>query len=267
MTVAGSGAEQLLQVDRHQGAHTWRWKLDTSAGLTPSLRDDGAVAFSRAGGKDTGLRITPVELFDRHGATITPENLRWSLARKGDARFLELRLDDGSLPVPYLIDPAVTLVSFASTSLVAGATADWTVNFTTSVSGSLAAGNTITVTFPNTVATHLNFVPPASPTIVLGAGFTNCSATALGAAPTVTITLANSGGACAVGNSTAVTLTINGMQNPTRAARTINKSTFTVLTSKDTVGNWGAGTVAVRRRPGREAPACTSPAKRPTLAP
>ena len=34
----------------------------------------------------------------------------------------------------------------------AGATADWTVNFTTSGSGSLAAGNTITVIFPNTVA-------------------------------------------------------------------------------------------------------------------
>ena len=244
VTVAGSGAEQLLQVDRHQGAHTWRWKLDTSAGLTPSLRDDGTVAFSGPGGKDTGVRITQVELLDRRGATITPENLRWSLASKGDTHFLELRLDDRLLPVPYVIDPAVTFVSFSSTSMEAGATADWTVNFTTGGSGSLAAGNTITVTFPNTVATHLNFVPPASPTIVLGAGFMNCSAAAVGAAPTVTITLANSGGACAVGNSTAATLTINGMQNPTRAASNINKSTFTVLTSKDApAGNWGVGTV------------------------
>jgi len=242
VTVAGSGAEQLLQVDRHQGVHTWSWRLDTS-GLTTSLAKDGTVAFFGAGGKDTGVRLTPVELLDMHGATVTPRGLRWSLARHGGAQFLELRLDDASLPVPYLIDPAVTSISFAGSSMVDGATADWTVNFTTSASGSLVAGNTITVTFPN-VAGHLNFTVPATPAIVLGAGFTNCSASATAATTTVTITLANSGGACAVGNSAAATLTINGLQNPTRAVSTINKNTFTVLTTKDTVGNWGVGTVA-----------------------
>ncbi len=247
VTLAGSGAEQLLQVDRRQGSHTWRWQLDTP-GLTPSLRSDGAVALLGADGQDTGTRIAPVKLLDRRGASVTPKGLHWSLASHGSARFLELRLDDASLPVPYLIDPAVAIpINFVPTSMVAGATADWAVSFTTSASGALVAGNTITVTFPN-VAGHLNFTSPASPTIVLGLGFTNCSATGSGGANIVTVTLANSGGACAVANGAGVTLTIQGLQNPTKggATNTINKTTFTILTTKDTVNNWaasGAGTV------------------------
>ncbi len=243
VTVGSSGAEQLLQVDRLQGTHTWRWKLDT-AGMIPQLRGDGSVALVGATGKDTGLRIAPVQLLDAHGAKITPKKLRWTL----DGRYLELRLDDAGLPLPYLIDPAVaTPISFAGTSMVAGATADWTVGFTTSASGALATGNQIIVTFPNS-ANHLNFVSPATPTIALVSGFVNCSATATGGANIVTITLANSGGACAVGNSTAVSLTIQGLTNPTHgAAATINKNLFTISTTKDTVNNWaasGAGTVS-----------------------
>ena len=100
---------------------TWSWRLGTS--LEAGLQKDGMVAFHAADGRDTGLRIAPVALLDVHGRQITPEHLRWSLARRDGAQFLELRLDDSSLPVPYLIDPAVTTVTFAGSSMVAGATA------------------------------------------------------------------------------------------------------------------------------------------------
>ncbi len=122
VTLSGSGAEQFLQVDRHQGLRTWRWRLGTS--LSASLTRDGMVAFRDADGTDTGLRVTPVALLDTHGRTVTPEGLRWSLARHDGAQFLELRLDDSSLPAPYLIDPSVTTVTFAGSSTVAGATAE-----------------------------------------------------------------------------------------------------------------------------------------------
>ena len=66
VTVSRSGAEQLLQVDRHQGLRTWSWRLDTS--LDAGLQKDGMVAFRAADGRDTGLRIAPVVLLDVQGA-------------------------------------------------------------------------------------------------------------------------------------------------------------------------------------------------------
>ena len=226
VTVGGSGAEQFLQVDRHQGVHTWRWRLGTS--LRASLTRDGMVAFRDADGKDTGLRVEPVALLDTHGLSVTPRGLHWSLGRHDGAQFLELRLDDSSLPVPYLIDPSITAVSFAGSSMAAGATSNWTVGFKTSSSGALNAGKTITVVFPS--AAPQNFTVPASPTIVLGLGYANCTATATAASTTVTVTLA--GASCSVGNSTTTSMTIQGLTNPPQAAA-IAKANFTVKTSVD----------------------------------
>ena len=227
VTVGRSGAEQLLQVDRRQGKRTWSWRLGTS--LHASLQEDGMVAFRGADGRDTGLRITPVELFDTHGSSVTPAGLRWSLARRDGAQFLELRLDDSSLPLPYLIDPSVTLVTFTAPTKVAGATENWTVGFKTSASGALNAGKTITVVFSSNTVPQ-TFTVPATPTIALGAGFVNCTATATAVSTTVTITLA--GASCAVGNSTTVSLTINGLTNPLQATA-IAKANFSVMTSVD----------------------------------
>ena len=118
----------------------------------------------------------------------------------------------------------VTGVTFTGSSQAAAATADWTIGFTTSATGALNAGKTITVVF------NPGFTVPASPTIVLNSGFTSCTATGSAVGQTVTITLA--GASCALANSTAATLTINGLTNPTLAG-SLAANTFSVKTSVD----------------------------------
>ena len=100
--------EQSLTVDERQGTRTWRWRLD-AAKLAPRLTADGTVRFAY-GKKDSGLRILPVVVFDARGKDITPRGLRWSLERAGTTRWLQLRLNDAELPLPYVIDP-VALVA------------------------------------------------------------------------------------------------------------------------------------------------------------
>ena len=95
--------EQSLTVDKRQGTRTWRWRLD-AAKLAPRLTADGTVRFAD-GKKDSGLRILPVVVLDRRGENITPRGLRWSLERAGKTRWLQLRLNDADLPLPYVIDP------------------------------------------------------------------------------------------------------------------------------------------------------------------
>ena len=95
--------EQSLTVDERQGTRTWRWRLD-AAKLAPRLTADGTVRFAD-GKKDSGLRILPVVVFDKRGKDITPRGLRWSLERAGKTRWLQLRLNDADLPLPYVIDP------------------------------------------------------------------------------------------------------------------------------------------------------------------
>src|SRR6266511_2131571 len=97
--------EQSLLVNRRQGRRTWLWRLGTIC-LNPSLTSDGSVRFA-AKGAVSGLRILPVAILDLNGKDITPAGLRWSLARDRDGRWLELRLDDTKLPLPYVIDPIV----------------------------------------------------------------------------------------------------------------------------------------------------------------
>ncbi len=119
---------------------------------------------------------------------------------------------------------APSAVSFSPGSTAAHASSTWSVGFTTSASGKLAAGNTITATF------NSNVTVPATPTVTLGTGFTGCTATASATGGVVTITLA--GASCAVNNSTAASLTIAGITNP--GAGTLTNTTFSVATSEDT---------------------------------
>ncbi len=102
VVVTPEKTEQFLTVDRRQGPRTWRWNL-ASPGLTPRLGDDGAVAFL-GDSKLAGMYIEPVAILDERGKDITPKGLSWSL--RGSV--LELRLDDSKLPLPYVIDPAVS---------------------------------------------------------------------------------------------------------------------------------------------------------------
>ncbi|MEX2212119.1 MAG: chitobiase/beta-hexosaminidase C-terminal domain-containing protein [Gaiellaceae bacterium] len=98
--VVGSRATELSAlVQERQGPKTWRWRLDTT--LKPRLRSSGAVVFA-----GSELRIRPVRILDAAGADITPAGLHWSLAREGGGWELRLRLDDATLPIPYVIDPA-----------------------------------------------------------------------------------------------------------------------------------------------------------------
>jgi hypothetical protein len=93
--------EQSLSVDSHQGARVWRWRLSTKR-LVPRVARDGSVRFS-TNGKTTGFRILPVAILDRVGNDVTPAGARWSVTH--DGKWLELRLDDAKLPLPYVIDP------------------------------------------------------------------------------------------------------------------------------------------------------------------
>ncbi len=99
-------------------------------------------------------------------------------------------------------------VWFSAPTQVAGATEDWSAGFTTSPAGALGAGASVTVAFPS------GFAVPAAPKVVLGGGFSACSASAAVIASTITVTLASSGGTCALPGSTAASLAISGITNP-----------------------------------------------------
>ena len=117
-----------------------------------------------------------------------------------------------------------TAVTVAGTSLALSARATWTTNFTTSATGALHDGDKITVTYP------AGFVVPATPSVLLVNGFSNCSATATGAGTVGTVTLADNGGSCTLASSNAATIQLLGVTNGT----TTGAVTATVKTSTDT---------------------------------
>ena len=114
-------------------------------------------------------------------------------------------------------------VSFSPSSPVSGVSANWTVGFTTSASGALAIGGTITINAPASTT----FPSAASAYKVNG---TTATATPTTAAGTVTITTP-----VAVGSSSAVSVAITGVTNP--ASGTYANTTFSVSTSTDTVAS------------------------------
>jgi hypothetical protein len=102
IVVNGRKTEEFLTVTKRQGEKTWRWKLATR--LHPRLGRDGAVT-----------------VLDRDGKDVTPDGLRWSLEEGSTGWWLALELDDADLPLPYVIDPAVTHRTSASANTGAGA--------------------------------------------------------------------------------------------------------------------------------------------------
>jgi Bacterial Ig domain/Bacterial Ig-like domain len=121
-------AEELLTVNRHQGQHTWRWRLGTK--LSPRATPNGYVGFFE-GNRLASLEIEPVRILDARGRDVTPPRTRWSVVRRGRATWLELRLDDGSLATPYTIDPTI---NFRTAGTVATSASG------TSISVSIPAG-------------------------------------------------------------------------------------------------------------------------------
>ncbi len=133
-----------------------------------------------------------------------------------------------------------TAVSFASTTLAANARGTWTVGFTSTATGALRTGDTVSVAFPN--ATSI-FTVPASPTVFLTKGFKNCAvgSTSL-ATTTLTITLADNGGVCSLPSSTVAQVQILGVTSG--IAGTVTAANWTVRTSADsTAGQVGASIV------------------------
>ena len=116
-------AEQFLTVNRHLGTRTWSWQLDATHG-TPHLGADGGVSFTRAGHL-AGFHILPVAILDSAGRDVTPAGLRWSLTRNASGWTLGLRLDDKTLPTPYLIDP-IALIAACALPVGAGSTTSCT---------------------------------------------------------------------------------------------------------------------------------------------
>jgi hypothetical protein len=78
------------------------------------LTGDGAVEL--AAGDRPGAAVIPAPaILDAAGRPITPAGLGWSLRRGGSSWWLELRLDDRRLPLPYVIDPAIVFRGAAAT--------------------------------------------------------------------------------------------------------------------------------------------------------
>jgi hypothetical protein len=101
--------EQSLTVGERQGTRTWRWRLG-AGNLAARVTTDGTVRFADRS-KDSGLRILPVVIFDENHNDVTPAGLRWSVAQQGKTRWLQLRLTDAELPLPYVIDPIVLVAA------------------------------------------------------------------------------------------------------------------------------------------------------------
>jgi hypothetical protein len=237
VTLAPGRVEEYQTVDRRVGFRRWRWNLALT-NATPMLMPDGSVGFNTSHGRGS-FRIPPPQVFDSRGVDVTPVGTRWELRRASQGWWLELPLSDAALPLPYVIDPAVTGQTATAASLARQVYTHWTFGFTTSSSGALASGDTITVGFPTWTGGSI----PSSPVVELlsPSGFTStCTATASNSGGTVTVTLANaSGQTCALGNSTAATLKLKGIDN---TASTGSKN-FTIKTSKDTTNATASATI------------------------
>ena len=132
IVVAAPRTEEYLTVQRRLGPRTWRWRLESHKSV-PRLEADGSLSLTTAGAR-AGVRVLPPVVFDAAGRDVTPQGTHWSLERRGSSRFLALRVDDSSLPLPYVIDPITVVGSPGGT-------------------GSTKTGSPLAITKPTGVAT------------------------------------------------------------------------------------------------------------------
>ena len=121
----------------------------------------------------------------------------------------------------------VSGVSFGPSSSVGAASVTWSIGFTTSTNGALGIGDTITIIAPASTT----FPSASSAYKVNGTTVTATPATAAG-----TVTFATP---VAVGGSTAVSVLITGVTNPTAA--TYPNTSFSASTSADGAANPAGG--------------------------
>ncbi|MGB2951988.1 MAG: hypothetical protein WBB74_01200, partial [Gaiellaceae bacterium] len=120
ITVDRRKTEESLLVTRRHGRTTWRWRL-SAPGLRPRITSSGALGFVK-GHLVMPLSVEPVKIFDVSGRDVTPGSARWSLGRRDGGWWLELRLDDSKLPLPYVIDPITYHTSRGTANASTGAT-------------------------------------------------------------------------------------------------------------------------------------------------
>jgi hypothetical protein len=118
---------------------------------------------------------------------------------------------------------SVASVSFAPSDRQGALSANWTVGFTASANGALAIGNSITISAPDATT----FPSAKSAYNLNGTTVTAIPATAAGR-----VTIATP---VAVGNSSAISVAITGVNNP--AAGTYPNTSFSVSTTADTTAS------------------------------
>jgi len=122
---------------------------------------------------------------------------------------------------------SVSSVGFSGSSLVAGASSNWTVSFTPATSGSSFNNRTVTVVFPST------FTVPATPTVGTFSGLgSGCTTSASATGTTVTITENPFNRTC-YSQGTAQSFVVNGITNSSTPGA-IAASSFSVATQDDT---------------------------------
>ena len=100
--------EQFLTVTRRQGEHTWRWQLDTS--LVPRVGNDGAVVFlSDSSRRVGGPVLAPVQILDARGRNRHARGRPLVDRPQPQGLGAAALRSDSELPLPYVIDPAVTI--------------------------------------------------------------------------------------------------------------------------------------------------------------
>ena len=239
VTVRPASVEELLTVDRHQGAKTWTWPLGTT--LKPSLRPDGGVNFTTADGLQGNLSIRPVQIFDGQGNTVTPNGLRWSLVHSASGWTLELKLDDSALPQPYLIDPTV---DYTQTQYLTIADATSLTGSNTADTLSTAAGTACTVS--GTTATDCPRVTSAANSgreYIFQPGLTDSTNLAQASTPTATTSrgwIVDAAGSNAAGTSPETVIPAGTW---TFSIRTNSITAHTTPVQKVHVGLW-KGTVS-----------------------
>ncbi len=99
----------------HRGQRHWSWDLTTTR---PHAGAAGRRLHRRrpTRAESSGSRSDPFGSTTPPGNDVTPSGTAWSLDAHGSGWRLELDLDDTALPLPYVIDPAVTYDSSASAS-------------------------------------------------------------------------------------------------------------------------------------------------------
>ncbi|HVS85440.1 MAG TPA: SwmB domain-containing protein, partial [Gaiellaceae bacterium] len=204
---AGSDVEQYLVVQKHLGLKTWSWKIDAGS-LVPTLRPDGSVLVSPPN-RVEGFSILPVSVTDTSHRDVTPSGLRWNVERRGGSWWLTLKLDDSSLPLPYVIDPAIT---YRASGTVATAGSGATTLAIPKPSGlavddlmiaavSTRGGTSVCVTPPTSTGTWTSFVSTDSSTNFHQQLFWKVATAADVSASTETFSLFTTASSCATTSS------------------------------------------------------------------